>query len=51
MAGLLADVTPLRASPAFRRLFVGTTFSGIGGSLTTFAVALQIYQLTPGWVV
>jgi MFS family permease len=46
MRKLLADITPLRVSAAYRRLYVGNMFSGIGGSLTTFAVALQLYQLT-----
>jgi MFS family permease len=44
--GLLADLTPLRESPAFRRLWAGSTLSSVGGSLTTFAVALQVYRIT-----
>jgi MFS family permease len=43
---LLADVEPLRESAAFRRLWVGTTLSSIGGSLTYFALVLQVYRLT-----
>lgn len=43
---LLADVSPLRDSPAFRRLSVGSTLSGVGSQMTTFAVALQVYLLT-----
>jgi MFS family permease len=43
---LLADVTPLRESTAFRRLWVGTTLSSVGGALTSFAVILQVYNLT-----
>jgi MFS family permease len=43
---LLADVRPLRESPAFRRLWAGTTLSSAGSSLTTFAVILQVYDLT-----
>jgi MFS family permease len=43
---LLADVTPLRVSPAFRRLWAGTVLSAVGGGLTRFAVSLQVYQLT-----
>jgi len=43
---LLADVTPLRESAAFRRLWVGTTLSSVGGALTSFAVILQVYELT-----
>jgi MFS family permease len=43
---LLADVAPLRESPAFRRLWTGTTLSTIGGGLTRYAIPLQIFQLT-----
>jgi MFS family permease len=43
---LLADVGPLRDSPAFRRLWAGTTVSSVGGALTSFAVILQVYELT-----
>lgn len=39
-------MSPLRESPAFRRLFVGSTLSMLGGSLTTFAVTLQVYLIT-----
>jgi MFS family permease len=43
---LLADITPLRESAAFRRLWAGTTLSSVGGALTSFAVMLQVYDLT-----
>jgi MFS family permease len=43
---LLADITPLRESAAFRRLWAGATLSAAGGALTTFAVTLQVYDLT-----
>lgn len=43
---LLADISPLRDSPAFRRLWTGTTLSSVGGALTSFAVSLQVYDLT-----
>jgi MFS family permease len=43
---LLADVRPLRESPAFRRLWVGSTLSAVGGALTMFAVPLQVYDIT-----
>jgi MFS family permease len=43
---LLADVTPLRESPAFRRLWIGSTLSSAGSSLTGFAVPLQVYEIT-----
>ncbi len=43
---LLTDFSPLRRSPAFRRLWVGSTLSSVGGAFTTFAVPLQIYATT-----
>jgi MFS family permease len=43
---LLTDLTPLRENPAFRRLWLGTILSGIGSAMTTFAVTLQVYDLT-----
>ncbi len=43
---LLADLTPLRASAGFRRLWAGSTLSSVGSSLTSFAVILQVYELT-----
>src|SRR5215469_15962438 len=43
---LVADVRPLRESPAFRRLWAGTTLSSAGSSFTSFAVLLQVYELT-----
>ncbi|MFD7446158.1 MFS transporter [Streptomyces sp. NPDC059909] len=43
---LMLDVTPLRQSPAFRLLWIGQAVSGVGGQMTVFAVALQVYLLT-----
>ena len=43
---LLADVRPLRESVAFRRLWIGSTLSAVGGALTQFAVPLQVYEIT-----
>ncbi len=43
---LLADVTPLRSSPAFRRLLAGTALSAAGGAMASFAVTLQVYDIT-----
>ena len=43
---LLADVTPLRESPPFRRLWAGTMLSNVGSALTNFAVPLQVYDIT-----
>lgn len=40
------DISPLRASPAFARLWLGGGVSGIGAQLTIVAVGLQIYDLT-----
>ncbi|WP_442966673.1 MFS transporter [Rathayibacter sp. Leaf248] len=40
------DVSPLRESPAFARLWAGNVISGIGGQMTIVAVGLHIYELT-----
>ena len=40
------DVRPLRESPAFRRLWLGSGLSIIGTVMTSFAVALQVYTQT-----
>ncbi len=40
------DLTPLRVSPAFARLWFGGAISGIGAWLTLVAVGLQIYDIT-----
>lgn len=40
------DVTPLRESPAFARLWFGAAISGVGAQLTLVAVGLQIYDIT-----
>ena len=45
-SGLLTDVSPLRESPQFRRLFIGSLLSAIGSALTSFAVPLQVYDMT-----
>lgn len=42
----LADLTPLRASPAFARMWIGGTISGVGAQMTIVAVGLQIYAIT-----
>ncbi|ACQ78526.1 major facilitator superfamily MFS_1 [Beutenbergia cavernae DSM 12333] len=46
MPRLLADTTPLRVSPAYRRLWWGLGISNIGWQLTVVAVGLQVYDLT-----
>jgi hypothetical protein len=43
---VLLDVRPLRESAAFRRLWAGSMVSGLGGSMTDFAVMLQVFRLT-----
>ncbi|MGO2051120.1 MAG: MFS transporter [Microbacterium sp.] len=42
----LVDLSPLRASAAFARLWIGESISGIGAWLTLTAVGLQIYDIT-----
>ena len=46
LSGWLTDFSPLREYPQFRRLFGGTLLSAIGSALTSFAVPLQVYDLT-----
>jgi MFS family permease len=46
VATLFADVSPLRNSRDFRRLWAGQTVSGIGSQLTLVAVAYQAFHLT-----
>ncbi len=46
MPRLLADLTPLRENPAFRRLWWGLGISNVGTQLTAVAVGLQVYDLT-----
>lgn len=46
MGKLLADITPLRESPAFRRLWLGSAVSNLGSQLTLVAVSLEVYRLT-----
>lgn len=43
---LLADLTPLRVSVPFRRMWIGSSLSGIGAQVTTIAVGLQVYDIT-----
>ncbi|MEU8473181.1 MFS transporter [Streptomyces sp. NPDC029006] len=42
----LIDVTPLRSSPAFRRLWAGQALSVLGGQMTLVAVLFQVWQTT-----
>jgi MFS family permease len=43
---LVLDLGPLRESADFRRLWAGSSLSVVGGQMTTFAVILQVFQLT-----
>ncbi|MCW0213540.1 MAG: MFS transporter [Pseudonocardia sp.] len=47
----LLDIRPLRASAAFRRLWIGTSASTFSGQITTVAVLYQVWELTrsPLW--
>jgi MFS family permease len=40
------DLSPLRESPAFARLWIGGSISGIGSQMTIVAVGLQIFAIT-----
>jgi MFS family permease len=42
----LIDLAPLRESPAFARLWIGTAVSAIGAQLTLVAIGLQVYDIT-----
>ncbi|GII99956.1 transmembrane secretion effector [Sediminihabitans luteus] len=44
--GLLVDTTPLRVSPAYRRLWWSLGLSNLGTQLTVVAVGLQVYAIT-----
>ncbi|MFE7614876.1 MFS transporter [Streptomyces sp. NPDC057496] len=43
---IFADLTPLRTSPDYRRLWFGNTVSWIGQGMTSLAVSLQVYDIT-----
>lgn len=43
---LLADITPLRVSVHYRRLWFGNTVSWMGQQMTALAVSLQVYAIT-----
>ncbi|MEV5203631.1 MFS transporter [Streptomyces sp. NPDC053720] len=43
---ILADLTPLRTSPDYRRLWFGNTVSWVGQGMTALAVSLQVYDIT-----
>jgi MFS family permease len=43
---LVTDLTPLRSSGGFRRLFIGQSASMVGAQVTLVAVPLQVFALT-----
>ncbi|MET9295628.1 MFS transporter [Streptomyces sp. NPDC003077] len=43
---IFADITPLRTSPDYRRLWFGNTVSWMGQQMTALAVSLQVYAIT-----
>ncbi|WP_322754979.1 MFS transporter [Frankia sp. Cas3] len=45
-ATVLTDIGPLRAYPAYRRMWAGETVSAVGSMITTTAVPLQVYDIT-----
>ncbi|PCE13493.1 MFS transporter [Microbacterium sp. SZ1] len=44
--GHLIDLSPLKASPAFARMWIGSSLAGIGGQLTIVTVMLHVFELT-----
>ncbi|MDR1633926.1 MAG: MFS transporter [Bifidobacteriaceae bacterium] len=46
MPSIFADITPLKQSVYYRRLWTGQALSNIGAMLTATAVSLQVYDLT-----
>ncbi|WP_217183614.1 MFS transporter [Streptomyces sp. AC495_CC817] len=44
--GHLIDLAPLRESPAFARMWIGSSLAGIGGQLTIVTVMLHVFTLT-----
>ncbi len=44
--GVLVDITPLRVSPDFRRLWCGQAISLIGTTMTSAALPFQVFHLT-----
>jgi MFS family permease len=44
--GFAVDVSPIRESPEYRRLFFGESISTIGTQMTAVAVPIQVYRIT-----
>ncbi len=51
LARLAVDITPLRTSRPFRRLWFGTGISAIGSQITSVAIPFQAYDLTKSTLV
>ncbi|MEU8619741.1 MFS transporter [Streptomyces sp. NPDC048623] len=43
---LFADLTPLRTSADYRRLWFGNSVTWVGQGMTTLAISLQVYDIT-----
>ncbi|MFF2776512.1 MFS transporter [Streptomyces sp. NPDC058052] len=43
---IFADLTPLRVSADYRRLWFGNTVSWVGQGMTALAISLQVYDIT-----
>ncbi|MGW6704234.1 MFS transporter [Streptomyces sp. NPDC054956] len=43
---IFADLTPLKTSPDYRRLWIGGTISWLGQAMTALAISLQVYEIT-----
>ncbi|MFT4185848.1 MAG: MFS transporter [Micrococcaceae bacterium] len=46
MKNLLIDLSPLKTSPAFARVFIGGAISLIGAQMTLTVVGVQVYDIT-----
>lgn len=46
MARLFIDLTPLRVSGEFRRLWIGLAFANLGQQIGIMTIGLQVYSLT-----
>jgi MFS family permease len=43
---LVLDLRPLKASPAYRRMWAGWTVAQVGQAMATVAVGIQVYDIT-----
>lgn len=50
MPKLLMDITPLKISPEFRRIWLGSLFSTMGFQITSTAILLEVFALTQSTV-